>query len=94
MLQIAVEGGAVHTGTLSGDIDVTPLQQDSPQAALTYYLYGLNLARDARCNRAVPLFYQIIATWPQDEVAVTRANDGLQLCQEADNANASPQPAP
>ncbi len=45
-----------------------------------YYTYGLALVRLGRCDEAVPVFREILAKVPGDEIAVFNARTGLERC--------------
>jgi hypothetical protein len=47
----------------------------------------MNQMRLERCAQAVPVFNVILNTWPNNEVAVFNANEGLRLCAEAEAAS-------
>jgi hypothetical protein len=85
-LRLAVEGGVTEEGDVPGGLVVEPLSTASREAVEAYYTYGMNLLRQSRCEQAVPVFRFILVTWPDDEVAVFNADEGLRQCDEADAA--------
>jgi tetratricopeptide (TPR) repeat protein len=85
-LELAVEGGVTEEGDVPGGIIVEPLVKDSGDAVEIYYTYGLNLFYGAHCDRAVPIFQDVLRTWPEHPIAVANANEGIRLCQEASAA--------
>ena len=93
-LQLAVEGGTTVEGDVPGGIEVQPLPKTSSEAAQIYYTYGLNLFYSAHCDRAAQVFQDVLRIWPDQEVAVLNATEGLRLCQDAGVAAAQTQAAP
>ncbi len=86
-LAYAVQGGTLEDGT---QIDPLPLVVNSPRVAEYYFTYGLVLVRLQRCGEALPVFQQILATIPGDEISVFNANEGIRLCAESASATATP----
>lgn len=56
---------------------------DEIDAVQYYTIYGYALLRSDRCEEAVPVFYQLLSTVPDNETAVFNAQEGISLCQES-----------
>lgn len=76
-LKLSVQGGTNIDGIV---IEGLPL--DYGFIAQYYYTYGLALARQDRCQEAVPIFQTLLSVVPEDEFAVFNANEGLAICKQ------------
>jgi tetratricopeptide (TPR) repeat protein len=76
-LALAVQGGTTEDG-----VQVRGLELDPADAAVVeyYYTYGLALAREGRCEAAIPLFEVLIRGVPDDEIAQANSVEGLVIC--------------
>lgn len=87
-LSLSINGGATPDGAI-----ITPLAlTNSIRITEYYYSYGLVLMNLNRCAEAVPIFYTILNTVPNNEIAVYNANFGLEKC-AATVATSTPAPA-
>ena len=77
-LGLAVRGGTSPEGPA---ITAIPLSNNI-RIAEYYFTYGLVLTRLDRCGEALPIFQEILAKIPGNEVAVFNAEEGLSLCQQ------------
>jgi tetratricopeptide (TPR) repeat protein len=71
----------VNGGLYNEEFVVEPLPLQSGRIAEYYYYYAFTLLRLERCNEAVPVFQQIIASVPNDPYAAN-SPEGLRLCAE------------
>lgn len=77
-LTLAVRGGTTQDGIV---VEGLPLQPG--RVADEYYsFYGLALAKEGRCNDAVPVFQLILQNIAADQTAFYNANEGIAYCQE------------
>jgi tetratricopeptide (TPR) repeat protein len=72
----------VNGGLYNDEIQVEPLTLQPGRVAEYYYFYAFSLLRLERCNDAVPVFQQIIASVPNDPSAAN-STEGLRLCAES-----------
>ncbi len=82
-LRLAVEGGVTQEGDVPGGLVVDPLPVSAREAVEAYYTFGMDLLKQERCDQATPIFQVVLTTWPDDELAVFNANEGLRMCREA-----------
>ncbi|MDH5607553.1 MAG: tetratricopeptide repeat protein, partial [Anaerolineae bacterium] len=82
---------AVHGGVTEDNQVVTGLPLNYETAEF-YALYGLALARSQQCGQAIPVFRDILAGVPADEIAVYNANVGLDICRS--NPGSAPTETP
>ncbi|HEY61087.1 MAG TPA: tetratricopeptide repeat protein [Anaerolineae bacterium] len=85
-LALAIKGGVTSDGKI---VKGTPLDYNVRTIEF-YSTYGLTLARQNRCNEAVPIFQAMLSVVPNDDLATYNAQEGLKLCQE--NLDATPSP--
>ena len=85
-LALVVNGGFTDDGKQITAIQLVP----DVRIAEYYFTYGLVLAHLNRCGEALPVAQTIQARVPADELAVTNANEIINLCQK--NLNATPGP--
>jgi tetratricopeptide (TPR) repeat protein len=76
-LALAVRGGYTENG-----VPVEGLALEYGRVEEYYWYYGFALARINRCAEAVPVFQEILAGVPDDEIAVYNATEGLAVCQQ------------
>jgi tetratricopeptide (TPR) repeat protein len=76
-LELAIRGGWAE-----GEVWVEGLPIDPKDARVVeyYYTYGLALAKQERCEEAIPIFEALISGVPDDEIAVFNAQEGLIIC--------------
>jgi tetratricopeptide (TPR) repeat protein len=76
-LELAIRGGWAE-----GEVWVEGLPIDPKDARVVeyYYTYGLALAKQERCEEAIPIFEALIGGVPDDEIAVFNAQEGLIIC--------------
>jgi tetratricopeptide (TPR) repeat protein len=86
---------AVNGGLYNEEFVVEPLAlQQVGRIPEYYYYYAFTLLRLERCNEAVPVFQQIIASMPPNDPYAVNSPDGLRLCAESlggSPATATPQ---
>ena len=71
----AVRGGETEDG-----IVVNGMALDYSNAEI-FYMYGLALARTRQCTEALPIFQALIANVPTDDIAVSNADAGIEICE-------------
>jgi tetratricopeptide (TPR) repeat protein len=76
-LSLAIQGGRLQDGS---QVEGIPL--DYGTVAELYAVYGLALAKSARCREAVPIFQAILTNLQDDEINSYNAEQGLIICQE------------
>jgi tetratricopeptide (TPR) repeat protein len=76
---------AIRGGTTTDGIVVNGILLDSPDVVPYFYIYGLLLARANRCSEALPISQALIASVPDDEVAVSNAEEMVAICEEVSN---------
>lgn len=93
-LELAIRGGPAEDGVW---VEGLPLNPADGRVVEFYYTYGLALAKQGRCEEAVPIFDALLRGVPEDEIAVFNAQEGLILCGQLeptptpeDTANLSP----
>ena len=85
----------VNGGVTAEGVTLKPMELDSSVRAPEYYeIYGLVLARSARCGEALPIAQLLLTRLPDDEIAVGNAGEILRLCGEAAGTNAPPDVTP
>jgi len=72
----AIRGGETEDG-----IVVNGLALDYSNAEY-FYMYGLALAKTRQCSEALPIFQALIANVPTDEIAVSNADAGIEICEQ------------
>jgi tetratricopeptide (TPR) repeat protein len=72
----AIRGGETEDG-----VSVKGLALDYPNAEY-FYMYGLALAKTRQCSEALPIFQALIANVPTDEIAVSNADAGIEICEQ------------
>ncbi len=72
----AIRGGETEEGVL-----VNGMALDYSNAEY-FYMYGLALARTRQCSEALPIFQALIANVPTDEIAVSNADAGIEICEQ------------
>jgi len=72
----AIRGGETEDG-----IKVNGLALDYTNAEY-FYMYGLALAKTRQCSEALPIFQALIANVPTDEIAVSNADAGIEICEQ------------
>jgi tetratricopeptide (TPR) repeat protein len=72
----AIRGGETENGVM-----VKGLALDYSNAEY-FYMYGLALARTRQCSEALPIFQALITNVPTDEVAVSNADAGIEICEQ------------
>ena len=77
-LKLVVAGGATEDNQ---PIEPIALVNDT-RIAEYYFTYGLVLARLGRCGEALQIAQQIQARVPADEIAVTNANEVINICEQ------------
>jgi tetratricopeptide (TPR) repeat protein len=90
-LALAVRGGMTAEGLA---VEGVPL--DYGRVMEYYWFYGFALARNNRCNEAVPIFQALLTGVPNDEIAVYNATEGLAVCRDSigGGAGTTATPAP
>lgn len=93
-LELAIRGGPAEDGVW---VDGLPLNPADGRIVEFYYTYGLALAKQGRCEEAVPIFEALLRGVPEDEIAVFNAQEGLILCSQLEptptpEGTASPSP--
>jgi len=83
-LTLAIKGGKTDNGDI---VKGLPLDYNVRVIEI-YSTYGLTLARQNRCDEAVPIFQAMLSVVSNDEVATYNAQEGLKMCQE--NIEATP----
>jgi tetratricopeptide (TPR) repeat protein len=76
-LALAVQGGVTEEGVAVSGL---PLDPGSPSIVEYYYTYGLALAKQGRCEEAIPLFETLLRGVPDDEIAQANSIEGLVVC--------------
>ena len=76
-LALAVRGGVTEDGV---QVSGLPLDPGSTSVVEYYYTYGLALAREGRCDEAIPLFEALLRGVPDDEIAQANSVEGLVVC--------------
>ncbi|NIS80454.1 MAG: tetratricopeptide repeat protein [Anaerolineales bacterium] len=80
-LELAIRGGWAENGVWVQGLPLAePGLPPDPRVVEFYYTYGLALAKQARCDEAVPIFEALLLGVPDDEIAVFNAQEGLILC--------------
>lgn len=88
-------GYVINGGTTPEGVTLKPLDLDaSPRVPEYYYIYGLVLARSARCGEALPISQLILTRLQNDEVALGNANEIIRLCGEAAGGTPAASPTP
>ncbi|HLE73471.1 MAG TPA: hypothetical protein VI688_04450, partial [Anaerolineales bacterium] len=87
--EFAIRGGVTEDGVV-----VNGFQLNSPEVVPYYYTFGLLLARANRCAEALPISQALIASFPDDEIAVGNADEMVLICEGLEGlSTATPQPA-
>jgi tetratricopeptide (TPR) repeat protein len=76
-LNLAVRGGQAPGGEAVRGV---PLDPAVPRIVGFYYTLGLALAKNDRCEEAIPIFDALLRGVPDDEIAVANATEGLVIC--------------
>lgn len=84
--RMAIQGGETEDGLLVPGLE---LNYDNVQY---FYMYGLALAYTRQCTEALPIFQSLIANVPLDEIAVSNADVGIQVCEGYVNDGTANQP--
>jgi tetratricopeptide (TPR) repeat protein len=87
--QLAVRGGITEDGVI-----VNGLPLDSAEVVPYYYIYGLLLAGADRCAEALPISQALIASFPNDEIAVANADEMVLICEGEQGAQPGATPSP
>jgi tetratricopeptide (TPR) repeat protein len=74
--KFAIRGGETDDGEI-----VTGLALDYDNAQY-FYMYGLALANVRQCSEAIPIFQALIANVSADEIAISNANAGIDICEQ------------
>lgn len=99
-LELAIRGGFTSNGEWVQGLPLAEQGQPPDTRVVEfYYTYGLALAKQARCEEAVPIFEALLFQVPDDEIAVFNAQEGLILCGQIERtpvaegeATATPEP--
>jgi tetratricopeptide (TPR) repeat protein len=75
-LNLAIRGGENTDG-----IPVEGLLLNNADVVPYFYIYGLLLARAGRCGEALPISTALEAAVPDDEVAVSNAQEMVAICE-------------
>lgn len=81
-LFLATQGGT-YPDADGQSTEVPPLALDYGRVAEYYYTLGLALVKTGKCDQAQPILEAVLATVPDDEIAVFNAAEGLRMCAEA-----------
>lgn len=94
--EAAQELGLAVRGGMTGDNQtVVPLTiTNDVRIAGYYFTYALVLARLNRCGEALQISQLILGTIPANELAVFKANEAINLCQQSLSVTPSPIPPP
>ncbi len=84
-LRLAVRGGALDTGE-----EVKGLPLDYGRVAEYYYTYGLAMAHTGSCGEALQISQLIQQGVPKDDVAVSNAQEMINICQQVADSTATP----
>ena len=74
--RFAIRGGETEDG-----VTVNGLALDYSNAEY-FYMYGLALAQTRQCSEALPIFQALIANVPTDEIALSNADYGIEICEQ------------
>lgn len=77
-LSLAISGGVTPNGVV---VEGLPLSYED-RAMQYYWYYGFALARAYRCEEAIPVFQNLLAGVPDNDIAVYNAEEGLNICKE------------
>ena len=72
----AIRGGETEDGQT-----VTGMKLDYDTAEY-FYMYGLALANTRQCSEALPIFRALIDNVAGDEIAISNANAGIEICEQ------------
>ncbi len=73
-------------------IQEIPLSSESEQFTIDLYtFYAYAFLRSDRCPQAIPILQALLENVPENQYAVDNANDGIALCQEGQDATATPE---
>jgi tetratricopeptide (TPR) repeat protein len=84
-LRLAVRGGTLDTGQ-----EVKGMPLDYGRVSEYYYTYGLALAHTGNCGEALQISQLIQQGVPQDDVAVSNAQEMINICQQVADSTATP----
>ena len=87
-LRLAVRGGTLDTGQ-----EVKGLPLDYGRVSEYYYTYGLALAHTGGCGEALQISQLIQQGVPKDDVAVSNAQEMINICQQVADTTATPTPS-
>jgi hypothetical protein len=84
-LRLAVRGGTLDTGQ-----EVKGLPLDYGRVAEYYYTYGLAMAHTGDCGEALQISQLLQQGVPKDDVAVSNAQEMINICQQVADSTATP----
>ena len=84
-LRLSVRGGTLDTGQ-----EVKGLPLDYGRVAEYYYTYGLALAHTGGCGEALQISQLLQQGVPKDDVAVSNAQEMINICQQVADTTATP----
>ncbi|NIM92823.1 MAG: tetratricopeptide repeat protein [Anaerolineales bacterium] len=88
-LLLAVQGGMTEEGVVVAGLN---LGESNPNRIIEfYYTYALALAKNNQCNLTSQIFERLLQAYPDDEVVIVNAQEGLYICGEIE---ATPTPEP
>lgn len=86
-------GYVVNGGVTADGVKLESLALDSSARAPEYYfIYGLTLARAARCGEALPIAQTILTRLQNDQIATDNAYEINRLCGQQISGESSPTP--
>lgn len=74
--RFAIRGGETEDGQI---VQGMALDYDNAEY---FYMYGLALANTRQCSEALPIFQALIANVPTDEIAISNADAGIEICEQ------------
>lgn len=77
-LGLAVKGGTTPEGAV---VERLPLSYED-RVMQYYWYFGFALAHARECERAIPIFQELLTGVPDNEIALYNAEQGLSICKE------------